>query len=65
MKLSDFMINVSLPQPARTGWPLVISGGEIIWVPGYRLADPFRVRPESDRIVHLTLEDSHEREPER
>jgi tRNA(Ile)-lysidine synthase len=56
LKLADFMINVKLPQRARAGWPLVISGNEIAWVPGLRLAHPFRVTPQTRRKVHLSLE---------
>jgi tRNA(Ile)-lysidine synthase len=55
LKLSDFMINVKLPQRARAGWPLVISGNRIAWVPGLRLAHPFRVTPQTRRQVHLSL----------
>jgi tRNA(Ile)-lysidine synthase len=56
LKLSDFMINVKLPQRARAGWPLVISGNRIAWVPGLRLAHPFRVTSQTRRQVHLSLE---------
>jgi tRNA(Ile)-lysidine synthase len=56
LKLADFMINVKLPQRARAGWPLVISGNRIAWVPGLRLAHPFRVTPQTRRQVHLSLE---------
>jgi tRNA(Ile)-lysidine synthase len=56
LKLADFMINVKLPQRARAGWPLVISGDMIAWVPGLRMAHPFRVTPQTRRQVHLLLE---------
>jgi len=55
LKLSDFMINVKMPRRARPGWPLVVSGSEIVWVPGYRLAHPFRITPETTRAVHMRL----------
>jgi tRNA(Ile)-lysidine synthase len=54
-KLSDFMINQKMPLRARQAWPLVFSGAELAWLPGYRLAHPFRVRPETRRVVHLRL----------
>jgi tRNA(Ile)-lysidine synthase len=54
LKLSDFMINTGLPRRARRGWPLVLSGDEIAWVPGYRLAEPFAVQPGTRRLVRLT-----------
>ncbi|MEJ2596970.1 MAG: tRNA lysidine(34) synthetase TilS [Anaerolineales bacterium] len=56
LKLSDFMINIKLPQRARGGWPLVISGNSIAWIPGLRLAHPFRITPQTRRQIHLSLE---------
>jgi tRNA(Ile)-lysidine synthase len=56
LKLADFMINVKLPQRARKGWPLVISGDTIAWVPGMRLAHPFRITPQTRQQIHLSLE---------
>jgi tRNA(Ile)-lysidine synthase len=53
MKLSDLMINLKIPLRARDRWPLVLSGEEIVWVPGYRLAHQFRLRPDTRRVVHL------------
>jgi tRNA(Ile)-lysidine synthase len=55
LKISDFFINVKLPRRARDTWPLVISGGEIAWVPGYRLAHPFRLHSGSMAAVHIQL----------
>jgi tRNA(Ile)-lysidine synthase len=55
LKLSDFMINVRLPRRAREGWPLVLSGEEIAWLPGYRPGERFAVRKETPKIVLLTF----------
>jgi tRNA(Ile)-lysidine synthase len=55
VKVSDFMINVKLPHRARRAWPLVCSEGQIIWVPGFRIAHPFRVNGTTSRIVRLRL----------
>jgi tRNA(Ile)-lysidine synthase len=55
MKISDFMINEKFPRRARVGWPLVCMGAEIVWVPGYRLGEPFRVTPATNQIVLLKL----------
>ncbi len=56
MKISDFMINEKIPQRARVGWPLVCSGDEIVWVPGFRLAHPYRITEKSQQIVKLALQ---------
>jgi len=54
MKLSDFMINLKIPQTARAHWPLVCVGDEIAWVPGYRLAHPFRLgRGGNEKVIKL------------
>jgi tRNA(Ile)-lysidine synthase len=55
MKVSDLMINLKLPKRARTSWPLVCSGADILWIPGYRLSHLARIKPSSNLIVHLTL----------
>ena len=55
VKLSDFFVNVKLPKRARGKWPLVCVGDEIAWVPGFRLAHPFRITEKTKRAVHLSL----------
>jgi tRNA(Ile)-lysidine synthase len=55
LKLSDFMVNVGLPRQARAGWPLVVAREEIIWVPGYRIAETASVEQSTQRILRLTL----------
>jgi tRNA(Ile)-lysidine synthase len=55
MKLSDFWVNQKLPRRARAKFPLVLAGDEIAWVPGFRLAHPFRLREETRRAVLLRL----------
>ena len=59
MKLSDFMINVKLPHRARDGWPLVVSEGQIVWVPGFRLAHSCRVTDQTQSTVHMQLSRGH------
>ena len=55
IKLSDFMINEKLPRRARAGWPLVCSAEQIVWVAGYRLAQPFRVSETTNEALKLEL----------
>ncbi len=54
-KLSDFFTNAKLPKRARDRWPLLCSGDLVIWVPGYRPADNFRLNQASRRIVYYSL----------
>ncbi|MGE5224054.1 MAG: tRNA lysidine(34) synthetase TilS [Omnitrophica WOR_2 bacterium] len=55
LKLSDFFINQKIPRRVRTGWPLLVSGEEIIWIPGMRLAHPFRVQASTRRVLRLRI----------
>ncbi|NOY97647.1 MAG: tRNA lysidine(34) synthetase TilS [Chloroflexi bacterium] len=55
VKLSDFFINVKLPQRARDRWPLLCTGERIAWVPGYRPAHPFRLTGSTRQVVYLCL----------
>ena len=54
-KISDFMINQKIPARARGRWPLVCNNYEIAWVPGYQLANGFKVNRESKRVILLQL----------
>jgi len=55
MKISDLMINLKFPKQARATWPLVCSGREIVWVPGYRVSELVRVKTSTSRVIHLSL----------
>jgi len=55
VKLSDFWINHKLPRRARAAWPLVTDGRDIVWVPGFLPADPFRVTGNTRKMAHLKL----------
>lgn len=54
-KLSDFFINVKLPQRARDRWPLLCMGDQVVWVPGYRLAHPFRLKESTRQAVYFSM----------
>jgi len=55
LKLSDLMINEKVPRRVRDGWPLVLSQGEIIWVPGLRPAHFSRVKDGTKSAVRLKM----------
>ena len=55
-KLKDFFIDNKIPRAERSSIPLLMSGSEIAWVVGYRIADPFKVRPKTRRILRLRCE---------
>ncbi len=55
IKLSDLMINLKLPKRIRSSWPLVCSGDEILWVPGFRLSHLVRLNQNTKKAIHLKL----------
>ncbi len=55
IKLSDFMINEKIPTRARDTWPLVCHAHGILWVPGYRIAHPCRVREDTREVIAMQM----------
>ena len=55
VKLGDFFTNVHLPARARNRWPLVRSGDEVVWVPGFRIAESCRVTSRTRHLLQMEL----------
>lgn len=55
IKISEFMINEKLPRRARTAWPLVCMGDQVVWIPGFRLGHPFRVKLNTKNVIKVHL----------
>jgi tRNA(Ile)-lysidine synthase len=55
IKVSDLMINLKVPRQARNNWPIVTSGDQIVWIPGLRLAEPFKLKLDSKLAVFLRM----------
>ncbi len=54
-KLSDMFINERIPAFVRARWPLVVSGEEIVWVSGVRLAHEFCIREGTQGAIEIRL----------
>lgn len=54
--VKEIMIDGKLPARLRGAVPLVVRGEEIVWLPGHRIADAFKVTPATRRVLELTLE---------
>jgi tRNA(Ile)-lysidine synthase len=54
-KLSDFFTNEKLPSRARARWPLLCAAERIVWVPGFRPADSFKLKQASRRVVYFSV----------
>ena len=57
-KLQDFFVNSKVPRAMRPYVPLVLAGADILWVAGYRIAEPFKARPETRCVLELTCSET-------
>lgn len=54
--LQDLFTDEKVPQAERGRIPIVTCGDEIVWVCGLRIAEEFKVKPGSDRMIGLRVE---------
>jgi tRNA(Ile)-lysidine synthase len=54
-KLQDFLVDCKIPRWLRPHIPLVVSGGQIVWVAGLRTAEPLKVSAAGDAILTLAV----------
>ncbi|HUI89137.1 MAG TPA: tRNA lysidine(34) synthetase TilS [Anaerolineales bacterium] len=54
-KLSDFFTNEKLPARARSRWPLLCAAEKIIWVPGFRPAESFKLKQSSRKVIYFSM----------
>ena len=54
-KLQDVFTDGKVPAARRDSYPIIVSGDEVLWVPGYRVATSCAVR-EGEECVRLTVE---------
>jgi len=55
VKLSDFFINIKLPRRVREKWPIVRSEDKIVWIPGLRLDNRFRISEKTEKVLFVKL----------
>ena len=53
-KLQDVFTDGKVPLGQRDGYPLVVRDGEVVWVPGYRIAAPYAVR-NGEECLRITI----------
>jgi tRNA(Ile)-lysidine synthase len=49
------MVNAKVPRAIRDRLPLLVSGDHIVWVPGYRVGQPFLVNEKTQHIIKLVF----------
>ena len=54
-KLSDFFIDAKVPARARARWPLMCAEDVVVWIPGFRLAEAFKLGPHTRRVMEFVV----------
>ena len=54
-KVKDFFVDRKIPSHVRRRLPLLCQGKDPIWVCGLRIDDRFKVRPETEKVVRVSL----------
>lgn len=49
--IQDFFVDLKVPVAERGGWPLIVSGERIVWVPGHRVDERAKVTSETRRVL--------------
>ena len=55
-RLRRIMIDEKLPAHLRAAVPLIACADGIIWLPGYRIADRYKVTPSTRRVAQVSVE---------
>jgi len=58
-KIQDIFSDAKIPQETRRRLPLFECGGEIVWIPGYRIAENWRVEGAGARCLRLKVAPCH------
>jgi tRNA(Ile)-lysidine synthase len=54
-KVKTFFINHKVPRSKRLRCPILISGGRIIWIGGYRIDDSAKVTEKTKKVLKAEL----------
>jgi len=55
-KVQDILVDAGVPRAERDRIPMLECGGEIVWIPGYRIARDWAVRGAQARSLRLRIE---------
>jgi tRNA(Ile)-lysidine synthase len=54
-KVSDLLVNHHVPRPARSRWPLLVSGDHVLWVVGLRMSHDARITDSTQKVIVFRL----------
>jgi tRNA(Ile)-lysidine synthase len=54
-KLKEIFMEMKVPPGIRKTYPVLASKDQVIWVPGYRIAGPYRITSATKRAIKISL----------
>ena len=54
-KIQDIFVDQKIPRSIRKRWPVLVQGDEVLWLPGYRVAEGWEVRGGQEASIKLEL----------
>jgi tRNA(Ile)-lysidine synthase len=64
VQVSELMINLKLPQAWRDHVPLLVAGGQVVWICGHRIAHGAAVGPRTERVARFQFQPESSRSPQ-
>ena len=59
-QLADVFSQAKLPKEQRPGYPVLAEGHQILWVPGIRGSEGYRVTKETKQVLVATIDGGNE-----
>ncbi len=54
--IARFMLDAKIPAARRGSMPLLADGSSIVWVPGYRISEAYKVTDSTESIIEINIE---------
>jgi tRNA(Ile)-lysidine synthase len=55
-KLKQFFIDEKIPKETRDSLPLITDGSHVMWIPGHRMSEAYKVEEETKLILEISLD---------
>jgi tRNA(Ile)-lysidine synthase len=56
-KVQDVFVDAKVPEHTRDGVPLLVCGDEVVWIPGYRMANRFALPSKTAKCLRIEVSD--------
>ncbi len=54
-KVKDIFMEMRIPTDLRSAFPVLASGKNLVWIPGFRIAEPYKIKRSTRRAVKVSL----------